>query len=255
MKQMVWKCLVAVSMIAVLIAGGWGSYTAIQYLRTSPRFEVKQVSLSGLKRLEENQVLAEARLQIGTNIFSLDMDDMRHRIEHLGWVRHALVHRILPDQILIKVFEREPVGVGRINGEVFQFDIDAVVLEPDPRSDLRLPVLDGLRANNREGNLRKVQLYLRVIEDLKGQTELSEIRINDADEVSVVSVSEPQLVDLGAVEVKSRWFRYLEAKPQIKERYPDVVRVDLRFRDQIIVKMSSEDIEEKVIWGAGKSSL
>ena len=32
------------------------------------------------------------------------------------------VQRVLPDKIIIKVVEREPIGLARIRGEIYQFD-------------------------------------------------------------------------------------------------------------------------------------
>jgi hypothetical protein len=48
--------------------------------------------------------------------------------------------------------------------------------------------------------------------------------------------------------------RYLQLKPQIQQQYPAAVRVDLRFKNQVIVKMK-DDAGEKVVWGAKKNTL
>ena len=39
-------------------------------------------------------------------------------------MRYAIVQRVLPDEIIIKVVEREPIGLARIDGEIYQFDVD-----------------------------------------------------------------------------------------------------------------------------------
>ena len=49
------------------------------------------------------------------------------------------------------------------------------------------------------GNLRRADIYSRVLRDLQSPGELSEIHINDLDEVSVVVSGEP-IVDLGATD-------------------------------------------------------
>jgi cell division protein FtsQ len=232
---------------------GWSSFTAIRYLRSAERFELKHVSVSGSERLAPEQVMAGAGLDIGANIFSIDMDVVRERVEALRWVRHALVHRVLPDQIVIKVHERVPIGDARIDGQIYHFDDQAMLLPPYDTSE-SFPVVDGFSAGNHEKNLEKVILYRRIMDELEGQAVLSQIRINDEGEVSVVPLTEPQLVDLGSEDFKSRWDRYLEVKTQIQQ-YPGVVRVDLRFRNQVILKMSSEDHEDEVIWPAKTNSL
>lgn len=251
------KTLVVAASLALLICLipiGWVAYSGIVYLTTDARFEVQKFSVSGLKRVEESQVLAKAGFEAGTNVFRVRLDQIRQQVEALPWVRYALVERVLPDKIIIKVVEREPIGLARINGEVYQFDTDAKILDPDPLAPASFPILDGLRLDDRRGNLEKVDVYRRVVEDL-GQTALSEIHINDSQEVTVVSASDPVLVNLGTVDFRTRWIKYLQLKPQIQQQYPQAVRVDLRFKNQIIVRMRDDDSSEKIVWGAKKSTL
>lgn len=251
------KTLVAVTsllFVICLIPIGWSAYSAIEYFTTDSRFEVQKLAVSGLKRVEENQVLAKASFEVGTNLFHVKLDRIRERVEELPWVRHALVERVLPDKIIIKIVEREPIGLARIKGEVFQFDMDARILDPDPVSGSSFPILDGLRMDDHKGNLEKVDLYRRVVEDL-GQTALSEIHINNSQEVTVVSASDPLLVNLGTVDFRSRWIKYLQLKPQIQRQYPQAVRVDLRFRNQVIVRMRDDETSENIVWGVKKNTL
>ena len=242
--------------LAVSLTGiGWGAYTVAHYLHTAPLFDVKKLSVSGLKRMQENQVLAQAGFEVGANVFNVNLEEIREQVEQLQWVRYALVQRVLPDQIVIKIVEREPIGLGRIRGEVYQFDTDAAILAPDPVGGSSFPILDGLRFNDTQSNVKKVEAYRRVLEDL-GQASLSEVHVNDAGEVSVVSSSDPLIVNLGASDFRSRWVKYLQLKNQIQHQYPHAVLVDLRFRNQVIVRMKNDDeTGEKIVWGAEKNTL
>ena len=102
--------------------------------------------------------------------------------------------------------------------------------------------------------MAKVQIYQNVLEQI-GQTSLSEIHISTSGDVSVVSASEPVLVNLGKADFHNRWIKYLQLKPQIQQQYPQAVRVDLRFKSQVIIKMKDEDVGEKIVWGAKKDTL
>ena len=252
--------LAQISFVAVAFAGlGVSAYAVVYYFRTDPRFEVKSLAVSGmsapLKRVTEGQVIGQAEFDVGTNVFKVDLDKIRERVERLRWVRHAIVQRVLPDQILIKVAEREPIGLARIRGEVYQFDVEGIILELDPAGTASFPILDGLLRNDPEGNLAKVNTYRQVLEDL-GQNELSEVHINDVQEVSVVSASDPLIVNLGSSEFRARWIKYLQLKTQIHEQYPQAVRVDLRFKNQVVVQMKDdENPKEQVLWGVEKKSL
>ena len=141
-----------------------------------------------------------------------------------------------------------------LRGEVFQFDMDGNILDPDPLTGSSFPILDGLRGGDNKNNLPKVATYRKVLEDL-GQGALSEIHINDAGEVTVVSASDPLLVNLGTNDFRSRWIKYLQLKPQIQQHYPLAVRVDLRFKNQVIVRMRDDETGENIVWDAKKNTL
>ena len=231
-----------------------GSYSGISYLRVAPRFEVKKLSVSGLRRVEENQIIAKAGFEVGTNVFKVDLSEIRTRIEELQWVRHAIIQRVLPDQIIIKIVEREPIGLARIQGEIYLFDTDGKILDPDPLRPSSYPILDGLRIDGDKDNLSKVQIYKNILEEL-GPNSLSEVHINASGEVTVVSSSDPFQVNLGTTDFRNRWVKYLQLKPQIEQRYPLAVRVDLRFKNQVIVRMQEDDAGESIVWDAKRNTL
>jgi cell division septal protein FtsQ len=243
-------CMAAVS-LSILC---WTVYSLIAYLSVAPRFEVKKLSVSGLKHVEENHILAKAGFDVGTNVFRVNLEEIRKRVEELQWVRHATVKRVLPDQIIIKVIEREPVGLARINGGIYQFDSDGKILDPDPIRDSSFPILDGLRADGDKDNLPKVLTYKKILEEL-GPNALSEIHINASGEVTVVSSSDPFLVNLGTTDFRNRWIKFLQLKPQIEQQYPMAVRVDLRFKNQVIVGMQEHDVGENIAWDAKRKTL
>ena len=244
---------IAATVVSVL-AVCWAGYSVISYLVTAPRLEVKKLSVSGLKRVEENQIIAKAGFEVGSNVFRVDLPEIRKRVEDIQWVRHAIVQRVLPDQIMIKVIEREPIGLARIRGEIYQFDIDGKILDPDPINGLSFPILDGLQMESDKQNLPKVLTYKKILEEL-GPNSLSQIHINTGGEVTVVSSSDPFLVNLGTTDFRNRWVKYLQLKPQIEQRYPLAVRVDLRFKNQVIVRMQEDDAGENIVWDAKRNTL
>jgi len=251
------KTLVAVvsTICAVcLIPVGWAAYSAVVFLTTDTRFELQKITVSGLKRVDENQVLAKARFEVGTNVFGINLDKIRERVEELPWVRYAIVARVVPDKIIIKVVERDAIGLARINGEVFQFDTDAKILDPNGLSGSSFPILDGLRPTDPKGNLEKVDAYRKVLEDI-GPAALSEVHINEAKEVTIVSASDPLLVNLGPADFRAHWVKYLELKSQIQQQYPQAVRVDLRFKNQVIIRMRDDESSENIVWDAKKNTL
>src|SRR5262245_18319027 len=110
----------------------WASYFALCYLAATPQFEVKKLSGSGLRRVDENQIIAKAGFEVGTNVFRVNLAEIRKLVEEVALVRHAIVQRVLPYQIIIRIVEREPMGLARIQGEIYQFDVDGRIIDPYP---------------------------------------------------------------------------------------------------------------------------
>jgi cell division septal protein FtsQ len=231
----------------------WAVY---RYSHSDPRFNVTQISVFGLRRVSEDEVMSRVKLRTdsNTNIFAVDMEDIRAKVEEIQWVRYVTVSRILPDQIQIRVVEREPIGYARIGGHFYEFDAESAILEPDSATDLKMPILDGLREGDAEHNLPKIAMYNKVLAEL-GPGRFSEVIVNHSNEVSVVTNDDPLIVNLGIEEFKERWSHYLALKDKITNEYKDAVRVDLRFRNKVIVSMQNEEVDGKVIWDGKKKSL
>jgi cell division septal protein FtsQ len=254
------KFLKAIKVLLVLMTMGCAAtvvWSVYRYSHSDPRFSVKQVSVTGLKRVSEDDLMARVKLRTdrNTNIFAVDLEDIRTRVEQIQWIRYATVSRVLPDQVLIRVVEREPVGYARLRGHIYEFDAESTILEPDAASDLKLPILDGLSESDTEQNLSKIAMYNRILTEV-GPGALSEVIVNKNNEVSVVTNQDPMIVDLGVDEFKERWSHYLALKEKITSEYKDAVRVDFRFRNKIIVSMHNDDDDDgKVIWDGKKKSL
>jgi cell division septal protein FtsQ len=231
----------------------WAGY---HDLHTDPRFNLKNIKVSELKHVDDSDILSRIQLNTGsnTNIFEVDMDDIRTRVEQIKWVHHVTVQRVLPDQIVIRVVERDPKGVARIHGHMVEFDDEAAILEPDSSMLPPFPVLVELDENNVEANRKKIAMYRKVIADLGGEG-ISQIIVNSNDEVSIVRDGDPLIVTLGVADFKDRWDRYLKLKETINANCKNPVHVDLRFRNKVIVTMQNDDGAGKVIWDGKKKSL
>jgi len=246
------RILFVLTGLGCIASAVWVGY---RYVHTDPRFSLLQVTVKDLKRVEEDDFLPRMQLKTGknTNIFAVDMEDVRKRVEEIEWIHHATVQRVLPDQIIIRVVERIPIGLARIRGQVYEFDSEGVVLEPDNTPIPELPMLVELSENDKEANLRKIEMYKKVIAEL-GAEGISQILVNANYEVSIVRDDDPLIVKLGVADFKERWDRYLALKSMISSDYKDAVRVDLRFRNKVILSMHDEG-DGKVIWDGKKRSL
>ena len=233
----------------VVIAGlSFGVYRTVKFAHESERLSVRAISLSGLHRVSQNEILAAVGFTPGTNVFNVNLEAIRKMVEDIVWVRHATVQRVWPNELVVSVVERQPIALARINSEIFLVDIEGVVLSPDSLSEIDAPILDGLHGGDPEGNETKLKIYQQIVETIGG-SQLSEIHVAESGAVSVVPIDNPILIDLGLSSHRDRWTKYLKLSVKIHKDYPDAVRVDLRFRDQVIVQTEENEPAGNIIWG------
>ena len=232
----------------------WGLYRVAVYAYNAERLEISQITVSGLQRISENEVLARVGHAPGTNVLRVDLAQARESIEQIARVHHATVKRVWPNEIVIVIVEREPIGLARIDGEILQMDADGVVLPIDPLAGTDYPVLSGLYPGDIEGNRRKIDVYLQMVEAI-GQAELSEVHVSDLGEASVVPADSPLWIDLGTEQHRDRWNKYVTLRSRIREEYPGAIRLDLRFQDQVIIRTEPFEPNGTIIWGEERKSL
>ncbi|MFH1138915.1 MAG: FtsQ-type POTRA domain-containing protein [Pseudomonadota bacterium] len=114
-----------------------------QWAVNSPYFMVRKVVLSGLTRVDRDQVLAAAGLDKPVNTLSLRLNQMAAKLQDLPWVQEVNVSRKLPDAIVIKVKERRPETLISL-GALYYLDKDGRPFKKvDPSEKPELPIITG----------------------------------------------------------------------------------------------------------------
>jgi len=102
---------IAVIRIIVFLFIGFVLFTVyvntIEYLTSSPLFEVKEVMIDRSIQFIDLRALKDLK---GTNIFKVDIRKIDHQIaEHYPYIAQLRVVRQLPDRILVLAKKREPL--------------------------------------------------------------------------------------------------------------------------------------------------
>ena len=100
-------------------------------------FQMRNIETRGTSRASIEMVQASVRHDVGkTGVWRADLDEVRTHLERLPWVRTAMVSRVLPDGIRVRISERVPRAVIRTSaGRLVWVDEDAVVLSEMVPSD------------------------------------------------------------------------------------------------------------------------
>jgi cell division protein FtsQ len=130
-----WKAAFFVVAAGALVAG------AAWALLGSSLLVVRSIQLAGAGRIPRQQVLAAARISIGTPLIRVDTGAVARRVAGITQVQSAQVRRSWPDAIVITVVPRTPVFAVRTGHRYDVIDSYGVILGQVSRPDARLVML------------------------------------------------------------------------------------------------------------------
>jgi cell division protein FtsQ len=231
---------------ALIALVGYATYRLSVVAAGAHMLRVDAIVIHGNERLSNGDVLAILSGLRGENLVSTDLDRWRRRLMTSPWVSDAALRRSLPSTIDVAIRERQPIGVGRIAGEMYLVDERGVIIDQyGPQyADLDLPIIDGLGAAPHDAPTltddARADLAARVIAAVKSNAKLaarlSQVDVGDLHNASVILTGDPTMIQLGEDQFAQRLQGYLDVAPALHQRVADIDYVDLRFGDRIYVR-------------------
>lgn len=91
-------------------------------------FKVQNVVVEGRQNANIQALKYIVDIQKGQSIFEPDIDAIKDKLEHVTWVKSAIVERHLPDTIAIRLEERRPMALWQHQGKLSVIDSEGEVL-------------------------------------------------------------------------------------------------------------------------------
>lgn len=202
--------------IAVGLAYGTlvGVREGYAYATTSPRFEVRGLEYRPTPHVDDAHMRQLLAIAPGTNILSLELDELAERIAADPWVARATVNRELPDTLRVEVEEHEPLAVlaaGTLmlvsrEGEPFKR------LEPGERG--QLPVVTGIEGTelvaDPEGSRTRIARAIETIDvwAAKRRPLLSEVHVDELGGVTLYTAQVGAQLRLGRGDITAALQRF-----------------------------------------------
>lgn len=124
-----------------------GGYAGKRALKRSPYFRLEkiQVELEGGRFLTREGIIKRSGLILGQNLFTIDLEALKRRLELEPWVAEVFVSRRFPDTIYLKVREENPLAMTATQKGIFLVNEKGVLFAKAPRELLKeLPAIGGL---------------------------------------------------------------------------------------------------------------
>jgi cell division protein FtsQ len=206
-----------------------------------PQFQFADVKLEGdLQRNSVTTVRANAMPHIAGNFFTMDLARTRAAFEQVPWVRHAIVRRVWPNQLVVRLEEHQPVALWEgdensdkmvnSHGEVFEANVGDV-------EDDSLPQFSGP-----DGTSAQVLAMYRRLQPLFAamEAEVTALRLSGRGSWKV-DLDDGATVELGRGtedEVAERTQRFVRTLPQVLHKFnAPLESADLRHAEGYAVKL------------------
>ena len=212
-------------------------------------FQVRTVETRGLSRASADDIKNTVRRDVSeTGVWRADLPALSKHLERLPWVRTAVVTRVLPDGIRVRITEREPKAVVRnAAGRFLWVDDDAVYLGEMSSTD-QMPAffLRGWNEDNsttaQTENRERVRKFLELQRDWSAQgvsERVSEVNLLDLRDVRVQLAGDDSQIEvrLGGQDQNTRLSKaltVLDAQRQTS-RGPLISYIDLTQGKRAIV--------------------
>jgi cell division protein FtsQ len=202
-----------IGVIAIVALIGFVGYRAAA---SASFFQIRNIEMRGASRASAEDIKSVVRRDVSeTGVWRADLQDLSKHLERLPWVRTAVVTRVLPDGIRVRITEREPKAVVRTAaGRFIWVDDDAVYLGEMAATD-QMPAF-FLRGWNEDDsvtaqaeNRERVVKFLELQRDWAAQglsERVSELNLLDLRDVRVQLAGDDSQIEvrLGSQEQNTR---------------------------------------------------
>lgn len=116
----------------------------------SPLFDVQWVVVKGNQYLAEGDVCSAADIEIGVNIFKINLAVIGDRLKEVPMINDVRVSRALPATVLITVTERRPLGILPAGSGFVKVDQEGRILQTSGPGVPGIPLITGVKVDTLE---------------------------------------------------------------------------------------------------------
>jgi cell division protein FtsQ len=242
-----------VAKVTLALVAGVLVFAGYRAAASASFFQARSLDVSGASRASADEIRAVVRRTVAqTGVWQADLAAISRELEDVAWVRKAVVSRVLPDGLRVRVTERVPRAVVRTAaGRLVWVDEDAVSLGVMSPAD-QMPAFfirgwdetgtDAAQAENRE----RIAKYLEMSREWEtaGLVErVSEVNLIDVGDVRAqLAGNDSQIeVRLGSKEFGKRLGNALRVLDEQRDtpRAASITYLDATLDRRVIVGFSS----------------
>lgn len=199
---------------------------------------IKSVAVTGNRELSTAEVFAAAAMPETSSLPFLDIATVQERLKQVPLIAEASIKKFYPNRLLIDITERSPFALWQQDGQVHVVSADGTAIDVlrDDRF-VNLPHVVGQGANKRVKEYVSILLEVPEIADqVRAGTLVGERRWN-------LKLKNGVDVKLPEEEPALALAKLVEQDRETHLLAKDILSVDLRLADRIIVRLSEESAQ------------
>jgi cell division septal protein FtsQ len=222
---------VLIALLGVLgVAGGW------LYSRNS-LFRLAEVQVESERADLDAEIRRRLAGILGRSLFTLSLRQLESELAALPAVESVSLHRRWPSTLLIRVREREAVGMAFRNGKLWTYDASG-----EPIEALRRPLATPLVRGVVPGTPQAKDIYAWLARARKSEPGL--VDLNEMDEAEWVNdrglivrfLARNLEVEMGFAGFDEAWRRFERALAAVRERQIEATYFDATYRHRVVVR-------------------
>jgi cell division protein FtsQ len=220
-RALAWMPLVGKTLCVVCVA--LACFMAYRTAASSSFFQLRTVDVSGVAQGSEDQIKAVVRRAGGASgVWQADLSTISAELERQPWVRKAVVTRVLPSGLRVRITERTPRAVVRTAAGRFVWVDDDGVLTGAVAPTQNAPAFfmrgwdESGTESGRTENRRRVEKYLELSREWEAAgiaSRVSEVNLDDLRDVRAQLTGDDSQIEvrLGRDDLTKRLRQSLEA--------------------------------------------
>ncbi|MBI2373552.1 MAG: FtsQ-type POTRA domain-containing protein [Deltaproteobacteria bacterium] len=223
----------AIAVSGIAIVAGSSALVALgvrdlhHYLSSSADFAIAKISINGIERASEGEILELAGVDRGQNYFTVDPIEVAARVSSHPWVREVRVRTELPSSVVIDVEEHVPVVMAALGHLYYATAEGELVKRRTSLDGETFPVVTGLEKEKLEaGDVREKERLLVGIAFVSDSQRvlgvesapLAEVHVDEMKAVSFMTANDATRVFAGAPPWDERLLRVGRVRSELKDR-------------------------------------
>jgi cell division protein FtsQ len=223
-----------------------GALLTVQMLLESGYFGVKLVRVEQQVRVSEGDILDASDIKLGDSLFDLELHMIGRKIEEHPWIARAEVERSFPDQVVIRVVERQARAIIDLD-YLYYVDREGVAFKMlESGDELDYPVITGIDRqyllDHPDQTQNSLDLALSLMDQLEQRKlfnldDVSEIHFDQQEGLIIYTRIGGVPVRMGKENFYAKLDRFEAIYEDLEPRLLALKYIDLNVTDRVIVKV------------------